>query len=87
MHEWQLTRAIVKAVVDAATAQGAARVHGVTLALGPRVAIAPDFLRAQFAIAAAGSIAEGAVLTMVPAPTRCAAASDGVMIEKLECGE
>lgn len=67
MHEWRLTRAIVAAVVKAATAQGALRVRAVKLALAPRAHLAPEQLRAQFALAAAGSIAAQARLEFVPA--------------------
>lgn len=86
MHEWRLMRAIVNTVIDTANARGAARVREVTLVLGPATAIAPELLRAQFAVAAAGSIAQDAFVRLLPAPAEYHVPGDGIVVDSIEVG-
>ncbi|MDP4109416.1 MAG: hydrogenase maturation nickel metallochaperone HypA [Bacillota bacterium] len=62
MHEYPLTKQLVKIVVDAAKSHNAAKVSAVRLVLGESSGIIPDSVGMYFDMIAAGTPAEGAKL-------------------------
>lgn len=87
MHEWKLTRALVRDVARAAALNNASRVLSVRLRAGPLAGISPDHLREQFRIAALGSVAEGASLDIIVSDDLNADAATGLIIESLELAD
>jgi hydrogenase nickel incorporation protein HypA/HybF len=79
VHERALMRDLLARVDEAARAEGATRVTGVRVLVGPLSHLTPEHFREHFADAARGTIAEGA---------RVAVASDAagadVVLESLE---
>ena len=73
MHEYSLTRQIVKIVNRAAAEHGALRVTQVRLVLGENSGIIPESVQLYFDQIARGTPAEGAKLSlrMVPPEMRC----------------
>ncbi len=62
MHELGIAEAIVRAVAAEAGERGARRVRAVDLDIAVTEGLSQESLRAAFALAAAGTVAEGAVL-------------------------
>ena len=62
MHESGVIEDLMKAVESAARANNAQKVTSIKLTIGALAGIEPDHLRDHFAIAAVGTIAEGAEL-------------------------
>ncbi len=62
MHEIGIAEAVVRAVAAEAGARGARRVHAVDIDVAVTEGLRTASLRAAFALAAAGTVAEGAVL-------------------------
>lgn len=87
MHEWKLSRALVREIARAAALNNASRVLSVRLRAGPLAGISPDHLREQFRIAALGSVAEGAALHIVLSDDLKSNATTGVVIESLELAD
>ena len=73
MHEYALTRQIVKIVLRAAETHHAARVTHVRLVLGETSGIIPESVQMYFDLIASGTVAEGAQITarLVPPEMRC----------------
>jgi Zn finger protein HypA/HybF involved in hydrogenase expression len=65
MHESSLTAGLLRQVAAIARAEGGTRVLGVTLKLGALTNIAPDHLREHFALAAMGTVAQDAAITVI----------------------
>src|SRR5215212_3263099 len=63
MHESALMRSLIRQVEAVAQAQGGGRVVEVTLAVGAWAAVTPAHLQDHFRLAAAGTMAAGAILT------------------------
>jgi hydrogenase nickel incorporation protein HypA/HybF len=70
MHEWGLTRRLLKLIEDEAQAQCLTRVSRVRLETGALNAAERESLRFNFATAARGTVAEDAVLDIVEAPVK-----------------
>jgi hydrogenase nickel incorporation protein HypA/HybF len=84
MHEWGLTRALVREIARAAAREGEEKVLGVKVKIGALSGISPARLREQFVIVAAGSVAEGAALEVEISDDVFAPQSDSVVLETLE---
>ncbi|MFD0981455.1 hydrogenase maturation nickel metallochaperone HypA/HybF [Tropicimonas aquimaris] len=70
MHEFAICRALVGQLEAVARDNGAARVTGLTVKIGPLSGVVPELLASAFPVAAAGSLAEGARLSIDTAPLR-----------------
>lgn len=66
MHELSVCTALLDQVERIAAEHGAGRVAMITVRVGPLSGVEPDLLRNAYPIAAAGSIAEDAELTLEP---------------------
>jgi hydrogenase nickel incorporation protein HypA/HybF len=64
MHERTWVDALMRHVAAAARREGAKRVVGVTVRVGPWSTLSADHVRERFTEAARGTIAEGALLTV-----------------------
>jgi len=64
MHETALVRDVVRRIEDLARATGAHRVTGARIWLGALSHLSAEHFREHFAIAARGSIADGATLAI-----------------------
>lgn len=89
MHELAVCQALITQVIEVARRNGATRVEAITLDVGPLSGVVPDLLNNAFSIASAGSVAEGAELTIEAAPVRvwcgdCRKESDAT-INRLIC--
>lgn len=89
MHELAICQALIDQVTDVATSNGARRVCGITLDVGPLSGVVPDLLENAFGIASAGTVADGASLTINHAPVRiwcrtCRTESDA-QVNRLVC--
>ncbi|WP_068111216.1 hydrogenase maturation nickel metallochaperone HypA [Tropicimonas marinistellae] len=89
MHELAICQALIDQVETVASNNRATRVSGVTLDVGPLSGVVPELLLNAFPVAAAGSVAEGAILTIEAAPVRvwcksCETESDA-KINRLVC--
>lgn len=60
MHEYSLTKQIVKIVNDTAAGNNAVKVYSVSLVLGENSAVIPDSVQLYYDMIAAGTPAEGA---------------------------
>jgi len=65
LHEMSLAESVVQIVADAASREGAQRVHAVWLEIGALSCVSPDALRFCFDAVARGSAAEGARLEII----------------------
>jgi hydrogenase nickel incorporation protein HypA/HybF len=64
MHERGWVDALIRRVAAMARGEGATRVVGVTVRVGPWSALSADHVREHFEAAARGTVAEGARLTV-----------------------
>lgn len=71
MHEVGLMREVIDLAVAAAERHKAARVHALSIRVGQLSGIDPDSLRFAFDVASAGTLVEGATLTIVPVAVVC----------------
>ncbi len=68
MHELTVCRALIGQVEAVARAHGARTVTRIELRVGPLSGVVPELLREAFALARAGTVAEGAELRLVEVP-------------------
>lgn len=87
MHEWQITRALVRELTRVGTAHGAAKIVAAKVRVTTCAEMSPEQLRGQFAVAAAGTLAEGAELQIEAATNLAQEETDGIFIESIEIGE
>jgi hydrogenase nickel incorporation protein HypA/HybF len=90
MHELSVCQSLLDQVIRIAADHGANRVERVLLRIGPLSGIEAPLLRNAYPIAAAGTLAEDAVLDIEPAPVRvhcvtCGAETDATP-NRLLCG-
>ena len=73
MHELSLVASMFETLVDQARVHGARRITGVTVQVGALAGVVPELLETAFEAYQKGTIAEGAVLTVVKPPftVRC----------------
>ncbi len=91
MHELSVCTALLTQVERVARERNAASVSRIVLKVGPLSGVEPDLLQRAWPLAAAGSIAAEAVLTIEPAAvvvrcTQCGSESN-VPANRLLCGE
>ena len=91
MHELSVCLALLDQVQTIAKEQGASRVERILLRLGPLSGVEAALLANAYPLAAAGTIAEHALLEIEPAPVRvhcreCGAETDATP-NRLICGE
>lgn len=93
MHEFVVTRELVKIVVDEATAAGAVRVDAVKIVLGRLRGFRPECIEHYYTHMAKGTVAAGAVLRFeeVQAAFRCESCNHRFSLEEAvfccpECG-
>ena len=77
MHELSICLSLLEQVQAIARQHGATRVERIQLQIGPLSGVEGDLLRSAYPLAAAGTLAEGAVLDIEPAAIR---------VECLQCG-
>ena len=70
MHELAITEGILDAAVPAAQKHGARKILEIRLKIGELSGVFPEYIREYFSIASAGTIAEGAKLTVETIPVR-----------------
>jgi hydrogenase nickel incorporation protein HypA/HybF len=70
MHELSVCISLLDQVGSIARAHGATRVERILLRIGPLSGIEAELLRNAYPLAAAGTLAEGAVLDIEPAAVR-----------------
>ena len=90
MHELSICLALMDQVQTIARQHGASRVERIFLRIGPLSGLEPELLRNAFPFAAAGTLAEGAKLSIDPAPVRVRCSRCGADTEvppnRLLCG-
>ena len=62
MHELAICQALIRQVAELADERSAVSVHDIHVSVGPLSGVEPQLLQSAFPIAAAGTIADGAVL-------------------------
>jgi hydrogenase nickel incorporation protein HypA/HybF len=77
MHELSVCQALVEQLVELARQHGAARVERAELRVGPLSGLEPPLLEAAYPVAAAGTVAEAAVIAITRSP---------VVVRCRECG-
>ncbi len=91
MHELAVCQALMTQVEQVASREGAARVTAVMLQVGPLSGVEPRLLQDAWPIASAGSIAQGAALSVEAMPVRVRCLECGADSEarpnRLLCGE
>lgn len=90
MHELSVCLSLLEQVERIAAEHRASRVERILLRIGPLSGVEAELLRNAYPLAAAGSIAEDAVLDIEPAPVRvrcntCGAETDA-LANRLLCG-
>ncbi|MFZ5875626.1 MAG: hydrogenase/urease maturation nickel metallochaperone HypA [Nitrospirota bacterium] len=84
MHERAWVDALIRRVSATARGEGATRVVGVTVRVGPWSTVSADRVREHFAAAARGTIAEGARLTVNAIGDEAGAIDGTEVLESIE---
>ena len=84
MHETSWVADLIHTVASVARREGAKRVVGVTVRLGPWSTVSADHVRERFAEAARGTIAEGAWLAVSTAGDEVGPIERGEVLESIE---
>lgn len=84
MHDAAWVGELLRTVAAVARREGATRVLGVTVRLGPWSALSADHLREHFAEAARGTIAEGARLVVNAAGDGVGPIERGEVLESID---
>lgn len=91
MHELSICQALIEQVEQLASEHNAVKVTDIYLTIGPLSGVEPHLLQRAFPLAAAGTIAENAQLTIDKSPVRVYCERCGketiVAANKLLCGE
>ena len=90
MHELSVCQALIGQVERVARENDARSVVAITIAVGPLSGVEPGLLEHAYPIAAAGTLAEHATLTIetVPVQVRCRScgAESGAQVNRVVCG-
>lgn len=90
MHELSVCQALIGQVEKVARENDAQRVIAITIAVGPLSGVEAGLLEHAYPVAAAGTLAEHATLTIeaVPVRVRCRScgAETGAQVNRLVCG-
>lgn len=81
MHELSVAQALVDQVEEIVRERGAARASGIRVRVGPLSGVVSDLLASAFPLAAAGSVAANATLTLVESPVRVHCQTCGAQTE------
>jgi hydrogenase nickel incorporation protein HypA/HybF len=84
MHETAWVGDLIRAVASVARRDGAKRVLGVTIRLGPWSPLSAEYVRERFIDAARGTIAEGAWLAVNTAGEAVGPIERGEVLESIE---
>jgi hydrogenase nickel incorporation protein HypA/HybF len=84
MHETAWVDDLIRTVASAARVEGAKRVVGVTVRLGPWSALSAEHVRERFVDAARGTIAEGAWIAVSTAGDDIGPIERGDVLESIE---
>ncbi len=76
MHDSSMMKGLIRTAETAARQAGGSRVSGLRVRVGSLSGISPDHLRGHFEEAAAGTLLEGALLTVEEGPAGVAALDD-----------
>ena len=87
MHESGVTRNLVRKIEAIARENGAERVTGVKLVVGPLAGMSESHLREHFEHDAFGTLVEGARLEIACGDARLGALSAEVLLESIEVAE
>ncbi len=71
MHEGGVAQSALDMALERAAAEGAGRIHRMTLRVGPLSGVVPEALEFAFEVVTQGTIAEGATLEVVRVPVVC----------------
>lgn len=71
MHEVGLMQSTLAIAMERATAEGARRIHRLTMRIGPLSGVMPEALEFAFDVLARGTMAEGAALEVERVPIIC----------------
>lgn len=90
MHEMAITQSVLNIALEAGRQGGAARITAIRIKMGAYSDVVPAILKEYFAVAAKGTMAEGAQLqiTRIPVTMRCRACGWQGAVDKLHirCG-
>lgn len=84
MQEIRLAERLVRRAEAVAQAEGARRMNEIRVRVAPETGISPERLQEQFAVAARGTVAEGAILTLERQAEASGAASTAAVLEAAE---
>jgi hydrogenase nickel incorporation protein HypA/HybF len=84
VHEKHLTEDLVRRVEQMATAEGGGRVTRIDVRLGALSHFTPDHFREHFEDAAAGTLAEGAIVHAELATDPTALDAQGVLLQSID---
>ncbi|MCE5228576.1 hydrogenase maturation nickel metallochaperone HypA [bacterium] len=84
MHESSMMTGLMRQIESIARVQDATRVVGVTLRIGVMTNISPDHLREHFAMAARGTIAEDADLSIVEEENPASPFANQILLEAID---
>jgi len=84
MHESGLIQDLIEKVEKLVRDHGGRRAVSIQVRLGPLAALQPDHLREHFEMAAAGTLAEGAVLSITNSEDLGGPDPVGVVLESVE---
>ena len=91
MHELSVCQALIGQVEKVARENDARRVVAITIAVGPLSGVEAGLLEHAYPVAAAGTLAEHATLTIESVPVRVKCRSCGVetgaQVNRLVCGD
>jgi len=85
MHEQSILNSLMKKVLQVASAEGARRVREIHVRLGALSHFTEAHFREHFAIAAQGTLAEGAELDLELMTDELAPDAQGVYLVSLQC--
>ena len=87
MHEWALTRALLREIERIAAAHGEAKVLSARVKFGAPLAASVDHLRLHFSMLALGTVAEGAELKIEVSQDPKVLSGAGFLLESIELAD
>ena len=84
MHEASLMRGLMRRIDEVALAEGAARVTGISVWLGALSHMSEDHFAEHFAQASAGTVAEGAALSVTLSDDEGDPRAGDILLESVE---
>ena len=87
MHEFSLITDLIRKITSIARKQHARKVIGVTVKLGALSHISPEHFQEHFVYASHGTLAEGALLTIVVMTNATDPQSQEILLESIEVAD